>query len=85
MKTFCIEIPDDPEKMEEFQKVMNKVNDAMVKDAESIAEEFGISIGQASNIRYLRTRSRWTQEKEDYLIKLAQENKELPNVFAGDF
>ena len=71
--------------MEEFQKVMNKVNDAMVKDAESIAEEFGISIGQASNIRYLRTRSRWTQEKEDYLIKLAQENKELPNVFAGDF
>ena len=51
------------------------------KEIDAVVEEFGISPDAAINICYLRTRSRWTQEKEDYLIRLAREYKPLPDMY----
>jgi hypothetical protein len=85
-ENFAIEIPvNDPEVMGEFQKAMDKCCEDMNKYTIEEAEKLGVSIRAMSDILYLRTRSRWTQEKEDYLIKLAKEGKPLPNVMAGDF
>jgi len=72
--SFSMEIPvGDPEKMKKFQEVMDAMNDALVKDVERIASELDISISLAIDIHYLRTRSRWTQEKEDKIIELAHQ------------
>jgi len=48
------------------------------------AFEFGISVAAAEKILYLRERSRWTQEKEDELIRLARSGEELPGVMRGE-
>ena len=75
----------DSEKMEQFQKAMDQLQDSMIEEEKRIAEEFSISKKAASAILYLRSRSRWTQEKEDHLIRLDKNGEELPNVLAGDF
>jgi len=49
-------------------------------ETRSKAKELGINEDAANDIVYLRGRSRWTQEKEDYLVKLAKEGKPLPNI-----
>lgn len=85
-ESFSIEIPiNDEEEMDEFQKAMDAYHDEMNRLIEEEANKLGISFFDMADIWYLRSRSRWTQEKEDYLIKLAKEGKELPNVLAGDF
>jgi hypothetical protein len=85
VKTFCINIPSDENSLEKFQDVMDVWVEAEVEYEEKVMKDLGISHKAASAICYLRTRSRWTQEKEDYLVKLDKEGKELPNVLAGDF
>lgn len=81
-KTFCTEVPvNDPEKMKEFQKMMEAVYEAQDKEVKKISEEFGIFEPAAADIYYLRTRRRWTQKKEEYLIKLGREGKRVPNIF----
>lgn len=85
-ENFSVEIPvNDPEAMEEFQKAMDEYHDEMVQEISEEANKLGIAFLDMSTIWYLRSRSRWTQEKEDHLIKLAQEGKPLPNVLAGEF
>lgn len=85
-ETFSVEIPvDDPEAMDEFNKAMDKYQDEMSRQISEEANKLGIAFLDMSTIWYLRSRSRWTQEKEDHLIKLAQEGKPLPNVLAGEF
>lgn len=85
-ESFAIEIPiNDPEAMEKFQEAMDDYHDQQYKLVAAEAERLGIPIDPMFDIWYLRSRSRWTQEKEDYLIQLAREGKELPNVLAGDF
>ena len=85
-ESFSIEIPiNEEEAMDEFQKVMDDYHDETNRLIEEEANKLGISFFDMADIWYLRSRSRWTQEKEDYLIKLAKEGKELPNVLAGDF
>lgn len=69
MQTFVAEIPvNDPEKMQEFQEVMNdyhkEVNDYIGK----LAKELGVADMQAGDIWYLRSRSRWTQELENRIV-----------------
>jgi len=79
---FCITIPaNDPKQLEHFNKVMQEVHDAIEKDIQQISSEFGISYEAACHVQYLRSRTRWTQEKEDYLIQLDKEGKSLPNIF----
>jgi len=86
MGTFCIEIPaGDEKKMAKFQEIMDEHADAMVKHIDDEAKRLKISWNDMADIAYLRTRGRWTQEKEDHLISLARQGKELPNVLAGDF
>ena len=80
-ETFAIEIPvNDPEAMDEFQKAMDEYYNEMDRYTAEEAEKLGVDVGAMSDILYLHTRSRWTQEKEDYLIKLVKEGKPLPNI-----
>jgi len=81
LKPFSIEVPiDDPVKMDEFSKAMAAQQEAHIKYIGDVAKELGINEDAANDIVYLRGRSRWTQEKEDYLVKLAKEGKPLPNI-----
>lgn len=83
--TFSIEMPDsDSPAMNDFQSFMDKLQESQEEYIETIAKELGVSAAAAGDIAYLRTRSRWTQEKEDTLIALAKEGEPLPNVMAGE-
>jgi hypothetical protein len=85
MDTFVIEIPGNDEKaLNDLNDFMDAWQESMVNYEKEVAKEFGISEWGATCVCYLRTRSRWTQEKEDYLIWLDKNGKELPN-FNDDF
>lgn len=80
-KVFCVSIDNSTQvDWDAFNEMMNEINQANNREIEQMAKDLGISEGAASDVWYLRTRSRWSQEKEDYLIKLAREEKELPNI-----
>ena len=80
-ESFSIEIPiNDDKAMDAFQKAMDAYHDEMDKMIAKEAKELGIDVGAMNEIWYLRSRSRWTQERENYLINLAKEGKELPNM-----
>lgn len=87
MPTVAVDIPNSMTQgdWEELQEAMNAWQDAQTFYIISEAKRLGIGEGYMADIYYLRTRSRWTQEKEDYLIGLAKEHKEFPNIMAGDF
>ena len=71
MDAFSVEIPiNDPGKMEEFNKLMDLLRDETTKDIQTLAEKLNVSENCASAVFYLRSRSRWTQELEDELIRL---------------
>jgi hypothetical protein len=57
-----------------FAKQQKQWNDETVE----IQTLYGISDLWASYIWYLRQRSRWTQELEDKVLKMAENNEELP-------
>lgn len=79
--TFCIQVPvDDPVKMQEFNKVMDEVHDANTQAIEDIAEEFGVDFQWAMDVWYLRTRSRWTEEVECELIRMAKAGEPRINI-----
>ena len=82
MRTFVVTFPDlsDTARMDSFQEMMDAVHDATNVEIQGIASEHNITIGAASNIWYLRTRSRWTQEKENYLIWLDQHDQDSPSI-----
>lgn len=69
MDVFSIEIPvNDTEKMAEFNEMMAKVQDETVKYIANLAVELCVSEACASDVYYLRTRSRHTPELEKELI-----------------
>ncbi len=80
-ETFAISL-DNPsqEDMEKFSELMAEMQNAQDEAWEKEAKELGISFDAMVDIGYLRTRSRWTQEKENYLIGLAKQGLELPNI-----
>jgi len=83
MSAFAIEIPvGDDEAMGQFQEMMDKLAEETNKYTDEVAEKHDLTFGQASDVVYLRTRSRWTQELEDRLIKELKEGKDC-NVFSG--
>ena len=85
-KTFVVELPTDPNdpRWDTINKAMAEHQDNVQLYIEKLAKELGVSIHCAGCVHYLRGRSRWTQEKEDQLIQLDKEGKELPNVLAGE-
>lgn len=80
MQTFRVEIPfNDSKAMEEFQKLMDRAADAVNDYEQKEMDRLGITNDlDMMDIIYLRSRSRWTQEKEDYLIRLSKEGKKFP-------
>lgn len=80
-----IEIPvNDEKKMEDFQALMEEWQNTQICYEQEVANKLGISIECAIDVCYLRTRSRWTPEKEKELIRLHAEGKP-PNVLSGEF
>lgn len=72
---------------DEFIQALNESQEYMIAEEDRIKEEFGVSENTASAILYLRSRSRWTQEKEDELIDrdLAGMPISLGRVLRGEF
>lgn len=82
-QTFSIQIPiDDKEKMNTFQEVMNQLSKAMINEETRIAKELNCSEWAACDILYLRSRSRWSQELENEILRLDSLGKHPP-VLAG--
>lgn len=73
------------EQKDELTELMGEWQDAMIEDQKDIAKTLNVSLGAASSIQYLRTRSRWTQNKENELVRLDQAGEKFPDVLSGDF
>ena len=83
MENFAIEIPvNNPKAMEDFQKLMNDLQDETNLYVENLAKELNCSVSCAMDVHYLRSRSRWTKEIENELIRLHLIG-EPPNVLSG--
>lgn len=67
---------NNEETMSHLSELMNAQQDMWIQEIQEIAEQYNISDGWASDIWYLRTRSRWTQEKESEMIKQAQNGED---------
>jgi hypothetical protein len=79
--TFTVQIPvDDTQKMEQFQEMMDKIYDETYRYITDLADKLNVSEACASDIVYLRSRSRWTPELEQLLIQLHKEGTP-PNIF----
>ena len=82
-QTFAIEIPVGDEKaMQEFNDLMDKIQNETVKYFQNIAKTLNVSETCASDIYYLRTRSRYTYELEQFLIQLDKSGYPYINIFA---
>lgn len=81
-EAFCIETPAEmsQEQRDQLNKTMDRIHKEMLKEVNSLAQEKSISLDTASDILYLRSRSRWSQEKEDYLIALDKAGLKTPNI-----
>ena len=64
---------------------MDAWQEAMLEDQKNIAKLLNVTLYTAGLIQYLRTRSRWTEEKEAELVRLDQTGEAMPNVLAGEF
>ncbi len=67
------------EQWDEFQDIMNQVQDEYINEVGKLALELNCTIECANDVMYLRGRSRWTQEHEDKLIQLHKEGNP-PNI-----
>lgn len=72
---------------EEFQQALEESQEFMVAQEKEIREKYGVSENTASAILYLRSRSRWTLEKENELITRDKAGDPIPlgKVLAGEF
>lgn len=72
---------------EEFEQMLNDSQEYMIEREQEIKEKFGVSENTASAILYLRSRSRWTPEKEAELIERDKAGNpiSLGAVLAGEF
>jgi hypothetical protein len=73
--------------VDEFTEVMNEISHELVNYTQEIAEEFGVSLDTAGAVVYLRSRSRWTVEKEEELIQRDKAGNPIPltTVLSGGF
>jgi hypothetical protein len=84
MKSFRTVLSQNDINNEETMKQLRDEMDAMQglhdKFVKNLTKELNVSVHCANDIVYLRSRSRWTQELEDELIKLHKEGNP-PNIF----
>lgn len=87
MKTVVLSLgPNETqEDIDNFNHAVEMLDEAHDQAVQQLVDTLHISESDARKIHYLRSRSRWTQEKENYLILLAQEGDTLPNVFTGEY
>lgn len=78
MQNFSIDLTS-VKSMDELQAFMDGVNESMTKYIKELSEELGVSAQCASDVCYLRTRSRHTPELEAELIRL-HKNGNPPNI-----
>ena len=73
LETFVITV-DNPgkEDLDNLSKLMAAAQDETVAYINKLAEELNVDSMCAGDVWYLRTRSRWTQELEEELIRLHQ-------------
>ena len=64
---------------ESFKNLMDDLHDAQIECEIEVAQEMGVDIHCATDIVYLRNRSRWTKQLEDKLIEL-HKAKMPPNI-----
>lgn len=77
----CVDITDilnDPQKMKKFQEAYNAAMDKMQEDMDREAKELGVSSKAIGLIFYLRSRARWTQERENEIIRMDKNGEKLP-------
>ena len=72
MPVFSIDLPGDPDdaSWDAFQKLMDFMQDEHIAYVKHLAKELGVSENCASDVAYLRTRSRHSSELEGKLIEL---------------
>lgn len=81
MKTYAIEIQNPTlDDLDNLTQAMSNAQDEMVKYTQQEAAKLGISENAASDVIYLRSRTRWTQKLEDELIALHKAGTP-PNVY----
>lgn len=81
LDTFSIEIPiNDEQGMKDFQEIMDSLAEETNQYIINLSKELNISMRCASDVWYLRTRSRWSEENEKELIRLHSVGTP-PNVF----
>lgn len=71
----------------EFTDALDMMHETLTLDQAGIQEKLGVSEETASAIQYLRTRSRWTPEKELHLIVRDKQGDPIPlgYVLSGEF
>lgn len=71
----------------EFLEALDETQELIVAEEKNIRDTFGVSDSTAGAIMYLRSRSRWTQEKEQELIDRdkAGDPISLGTVLSGEF
>lgn len=72
---------------EAFNRALDEAQDRMIEAEKLIQNQFSVSEETASAIFYLRTRSRWTPEKEIELIERDHTGRPIPlgQVLSGEF
>jgi hypothetical protein len=72
---------------EEFQSLAEKAQDWHITQAQTAMKAFNVSAETADAIVYLRSRSRWTETKEQELIDRDHAGNPIPMVVVlrGDF
>ena len=72
---------------EEMNQLANAQQEYMIENINAIRDVLEVSEDTASAIHYLRTRSRWTEEKEQELIDRDRVGNPIPlhDVLSGEF
>ncbi len=79
--SIIVEITDPNEKTwDALTQLMTEVNKGYDAEIRTIAKELHVSMSCASDVWYLRTRSRWSSELELRLIQEHVEGKKI-NIF----
>ena len=66
---------------EEMQKAMDEYAEVTNQYIDEVAAEKKVSFQCANLIVYLRSRARWTQEKEDELVAIDHAGDPLPRLW----
>lgn len=82
LKIMVIEVTDlSPDQLNE---AMDALDEARRLEVARIRDELDVSVEAADSIFYLRTRSRWSEDKEAMIVAAYRRGVELPDVYSGE-